>query len=182
MCYGLTEILTAAGVSAGTAATISTAATATGAVLSAASTALSVYGSISSAEAQKEASKKNEAMQREQARQTMGAGAEAAAAKREKARRIGSAQTAAMGAGGLDVTSGTPLQLLTETAGMGELDSLKTVNNASRQAWGYNVQAGIDEQTGKTAMAQGYLGAGTSILGGVSKGYYGARDAGMFDN
>lgn len=178
MCYGIAEILTAAGVSAGTASAISTGVTV---ATTAASIAASAYGAVSSAQSQKEASDKNAALQREQAKQTMGAGAEAAAAKREKARKIGATQTAQMAAGGLDITSGTPLQLLTETAGMGELDALKTINNASRQAWGYGVQADIDEESGKTAMKQGYLGAGTSILGGVSKGYYGAKQAGMFD-
>lgn len=146
-----------------------------------ASIGMSAYGAMSSAKAQKDAANYNATMQGYQAKNALQVGADTAAAQKDKQRRIAGTQTAAMAAGGLDTSSGTPMQLLTETAGMGELDALRITNNASRTAWGYQAQGALDVYQGKTAQTQGYLGAASSILGGASKAYFGAYKAGAFD-
>jgi len=85
-------------------------------------------------------------------------------------------QNAVMSAGGVDASTGTPLDLQTETAGIGELDALRIVNNAQRQAAGYQAQAGLERFRGDAARTAGYFGAAGSILGGVgSAGHYGPR-------
>lgn len=151
-------------------------------IASAVSTGVSVYSSVKSGEAQKKAQDYNANIQAIHAKDVAQQGADSAAAQKEKQRRIASTQTAIMGAGGLDTTSGTPLQLLTETAGMGELDALRLQNNASRQAWGHTSQGVLDMYQGNAAASAGNMNAAGSLLGGVSKGFYGAYNAGMFDN
>lgn len=67
--------------------------------------------------------------------------------RREMRQRAGSAN-AAMGAAGTDLSSGSALDVFSDNAMFGELDALTTVNNAQREAYGYQVQ-------GMNAVAQG---------------------------
>jgi len=62
---------------------------------------------------------------------------------RETAKMIGS-QRAAMGAGNLDISSGTPLGILSETASLGSFDGRMIEFNASREAQGYQNSARQD--------------------------------------
>jgi hypothetical protein len=109
-------------------------------------------------------------------------GADRAAMRIENSRRIAGAQVAKFGASGVDVTSGTPLDLLTETAGFGELDALTEINNARREQYGHDVgavnaraQAGLDRFTGRASERTGYMNAGGTILGSVGQMYYNAK-------
>lgn len=51
------------------------------------------------------------------------------------------AQRAAMAANGVDLGEGSPNEVLTTTAFMGERDALTVRDNANRDAWGYRVRA-----------------------------------------
>lgn len=96
--------------------------------------------------------------------------------KRQEVARIKGIQTAAMAANGVDVTFGSPLDTLVDTAVAGELDALTIRTNAAREAHDYEVDA-----TGKRASAKlsrmsansaskgGYLDAFGTILGGGAK-------------
>jgi hypothetical protein len=57
-------------------------------------------------------------------------------------RQIIGAQRSIIGAQGLDLESGSALDLQLEAASMGALDAMTIRNNARREAWGYNVEAG----------------------------------------
>ena len=66
--------------------------------------------------------------------------------RREVAQIVG-AQKAVFGARNVAVT-GTPLDLLSDTAQIGEEDALTIRNNAARQAWGYRNQANESSRWG----------------------------------
>lgn len=69
-----------------------------------------------------------------------------AADHRQKVKQLIGAQRAASGAQGIDVNSGSALDVQTDAAGQGAIDELTIKNNAWREAWGYRVQAS-DYQT-----------------------------------
>lgn len=114
-------------------------------------------------------------MQRQTAINIENKGAQEAADQRLKGRKIEASQRAAAAAGGVDVNTGTAGQLQHETSTFSELDALRITNNAARQAWGYQTQAGLDEWQGKQAETGSYISAASSLLGGASKGYFGYK-------
>lgn len=109
--------------------------------------------------------------------------------RQETAQRV--AMVRAYGAAnGLDVNSGTPLDLQADTARLGELDALTIRNNAARNAYGYEVQginfqnsAKLDDSRGAYAQQAGQLGMFSSIIGGassVSGKWNGMKNSGAF--
>jgi len=111
----------------------------------------------------------NAAMERQQ-------GIEEARLQRIKTlQAIGSQQTA-MAANGVDVTQGTALDVIGDTAAMGELDALQTRYNYERKALAYETQAGnlknqanLDIIAGQNAYSAGKLNALSTGLAGISK-------------
>ena len=92
----------------------------------------------------------------------IGSQQQAQANDRKTAAMIGR-QRAVYAAGGLDVNTGSPLDIQADTAQMGRLNSLTIRNNAARQAYGYQASANLD-----TAEAQNYQQAGdTAMLGSL---------------
>ena len=89
---------------------------------------------------------------------------------------------------GVTVDSGTPLDVLSDTAMIGELEALTIRNNAEREAYGYRVNAmnyGASSQNNRTASSvarkSGNQGAFTSVLstaGSVSDKWYTYKTAG----
>lgn len=104
---------------------------------------------------------------------------------RRKVQALKGRQTAVMAANGLDVTSGSPLDILGDTAQMGELDALTIRGNAKRESLGYESQstnfkaeAGLNKMQGQSAKTAGTIGAfGTVVsgLGGVADKWYRAK-------
>ena len=83
-------------------------------------------------------------------------------------------ERAGYGASGVDANSGSALATQNQTRAMTSLDVQQSVNNAARQAWGYDVtanqygaQAGVDRQLGQDQEISTALGAGGSALGGA---------------
>lgn len=136
---------------------------------------VTAYSSVAAGQSQEKAAEYNAEMQRRQAQDSLQRGAIEAAAKQDRARKIASQQAEGMALSGVAIDSGTPLALLTETAGLGELDKLRTLNNARRMAWGYGAQAELDIFQGNAAARAGYLNAGGTFLGAAASaaGYYG---------
>lgn len=85
------------------------------------------------------------------------------------------AQQAAIGARNV-ATSGTALDLLSDTALLGGEDVSVSRSNTARQAWGYRVGAQLDRQAGQDAQSAGYVSAASTILTAGYKGY----TSGMF--
>lgn len=83
---------------------------------------------------------------------------------RRRNRQAAGTQTATMGATGADLSTGNALDIFGDTAQFGTLDSLTTVNNAQREAYGYQVQAANYEAQADSAKKQGSMGAFTTLL------------------
>lgn len=139
--------------------------------------AASASATVMSANAQKNAAEFNAEMGRNQAKDALQRGALEAAAKQDKARKIASAQREGAGISGVVTDTGTPLALLVETAGLGKLDAMRSVNNAGREAWGMEGQAKLEEYQGNAAMRGGYLNAAGTLLSSGSSSYYSNRKA-----
>lgn len=78
-------------------------------------------------------------------------GEEAAQEQLRKTSALQGRQRAVMAAFGLDIASGSPLDVLEDTASYGTLDALTIKNNAERQAIGYSAQAMNFEAEGNMA-------------------------------
>jgi len=98
--------------------------------------------------------------------------------KRQEVAAIVGKQTAGMAANGVDLTFGSPLDTLIDTATMGEIDALTIRTNANREAYDYKVQAVNSRSNATLSRAQadaaetgGYLKAGATILGGGGQAY-----------
>jgi hypothetical protein len=78
-------------------------------------------------------------------------------------------------ASGLDVNSGSNVDVQSSAKQLGELDALTIRNAAARQAYGYQTQsmsdvaqAGLEKAQSSQDLTAGMFGAGSSILGGAT--------------
>jgi hypothetical protein len=83
--------------------------------------------------------------------------------RQQIAERVGQ-QRAGFAAANVDISRGSAANLSIDTAGIGELELNRTLNNAAREAYGMRTQAAITRAEGKNAKAMGYLGAGATLL------------------
>jgi hypothetical protein len=163
--------------SAGTIAAISLAA-------AAASSAVAAVGSIQSANAQSNAAKynasvaNNNATIAEQNAQLAAKSGEAQAEQQQmKTRALVGGIKANQAAGGVDVDSGSATDVRSSASELGELDAINIRASAARQAYGYQTQAEgfksqstLDVYEGQQDVISGEIGAGSTLLGGVSSG------------
>lgn len=161
------------------ATTISTAASLIG-------TAVGVTSSIQQGKAQKAQYNYQAAVERRNAQkaqanaeQTRQEGIEEARMQRMKTIQKIGAQQAAMAANGFDIASGTNLDVVEDTAAIGELDALTTTYNAETKALSYESQsenltnqANLDVIAGQNAYRAGVtnaIGTGLKGLGDAAK-------------
>lgn len=151
------------------------------AVASIAGTAMSVMGQMQAGDAAAKSAEYNAAVARNnqivadrQADDAVKRGQVAEDEQRRKTAQIKGAQRAALGASGVALDSGSPLDILGDTAAFGELDALTIRNNASREAYGYKVQgmnfaaeAGLADARGAAAKQSALIGAGATLLSGA---------------
>lgn len=101
---------------------------------------------------------------------------EARAKQLETLQLLGLQRAAAASAGVSVTTADSSITKLTEdTAQFGKLDELRIVNNAEREALGFEGKASIflskkdaAKQASKNATTAGFIGAGTSLLGSAN--------------
>lgn len=137
-------------------------------VVAGVSAGVSAYSSVAAGDNAKETADYNAKVQQNAALDAQQRGAVAASEHNQKVRRMIATQSASASANGLAVNTGTPLDIMTDTAGMGKLDALRILNNSGREAQGYNDQASLLKIQGDNAMTAGQLNAGASILGSAS--------------
>lgn len=89
--------------------------------------------------------------------------------RRQIAQVVG-AQKAAFGARNVAV-SGTPLDILSDTAQIGEEDALTIRNNAAREAWGYRNQANEASRWGANQKTNSQYAAGSTFLTAGAQAY-----------
>jgi hypothetical protein len=168
---------TATVVGLSTAATLSLAATAASGVMAAG-------GAIRQGQAQKAQAKYQAAVERNnamisgwQAQDAIGRGRIEEQRQRLQTARIRGAQRAGMASSGVEIDSGSPLDVLQDTAMLGELDALTIRSNAEREAYGYRAQqgnlmaqSGLTRMAGRNAQTAGYISAGSSLLSTAGTG------------
>jgi len=98
---------------------------------------------------------------------------------RAQVRQVIGSTRASYAAQGVDVASGSPLDVATDQAYIGELDAIQIRQNAKREAWGYNVTAYdtraradiarkegvVYAAAGREAQTEARIGAAASVLG-----------------
>lgn len=83
-----------------------------------------------------------------------------AAQKRRETQRLISSQRAKYGASGVQVEAGSPVAVMSGTAGEGEEDALAIL-------YGGEAEASIRKTAAKSKLTSGVLGAGSSLLMGL---------------
>jgi len=124
----------------------------------------------------------NAAIAEEQATDAIARGKEEEDRYRAQVRsRIGTTR-AAFASQGVDVGSGSAVDVQADQAYLGELDALQIRNNAAREAWGYRVEATNYRDAGRNARSAAksqiigsILGTGTSLLEAQTFGRSGSR-------
>ena len=108
-------------------------------------------------------------------------------AQRLQTQQLLGRQRAVLGATGLQADSGSALGILGDTAALGELDALQIRDNATREAWRFQVQASNDQaQAGLLGLEASNVQGGSpapllSALGTVSNRWRGyGRDNGWW--
>lgn len=149
------------------------------------------YGAIESGNAaasaasyQNQVAQNNAIIANQNAQQATAAGeAQVTQSQLKTAATIGAIKTD-QAASGLDVNSGSNVDVQSSAKELGELDALTIRNAAARQAYGYQTQSMSDVASGQLLSAQssqdltaGMFGAGGSILGGVGSA---ANDYGKY--
>lgn len=132
-----------------------------------ASTGIGAASAMNIAETQKQVAANNAATARGQAESARIAGERDAITVQRRGSLMEGAQRARMAANGLDITSGTPADLLDQTNFFAVQDAATVRDNARRQAWAANSQA-----SGYQALSDGLsptLAGATSLLGGAGQ-------------
>lgn len=106
-----------------------------------------------------------------QAEDAVNRGNIAADQRRREMRQRQGTQAATMGATGADLGSGNALDIFADTAQFGTLDALTTVNNAQREAYGYQVQGMNATAQGNAAQSQARAAVTQTILTAPLKAY-----------
>lgn len=90
---------------------------------------------------------------------------------RMQIRQILGKQRATAAANGLDVNTGSALDIMAETAGIGETDATMVRANAYRDAWGYRTQGANYRAEGAMARSAGRYGAASTLLTSGAQAY-----------
>ncbi len=140
----------------------------------------SSFGAYSSAQGQRtalrldaEMADLNAGLADEQARSALYQGQKEEQSSRLQTARLKSSQRASFAANGVDLTQGSPANVLTSTDYIGEIDANMIQANAVRAAWGARTEATSLRSGARTARATASaispFGAGaTSLLGGAA--------------
>lgn len=154
-------------------------------ILTIGSTLIGAVGAIqqgnAAAEAQRYNAKvadMNAELSRRRAKDATERGARAEQQKRQEIAALKGKQVAAMAANGVDLSFGSPLDTIVDTAMLGELDALTIRKNAANENYDYRVQAEngradavLSRMNADAAQTGGYLNAAGTILGGASTAY-----------
>lgn len=132
-------------------------------------TAIAGIGAIQQGQDAKNASEYNAAVAEQGAvASRQQAAANAAAAERESRKRLG-AMEASYGASGVNLSEGSPLEILQQSARDAEMDRLNIIYGGEVRAGGYSNTATLDRYRGEAAETSGYLRAGSELLGGYGR-------------
>jgi hypothetical protein len=147
--------------------TSATAGTAIAIGLTAGSGALAAASQIEAANAAEDVARYNASIRSIQARDAVERGELEEREFRRRASRVLGAQRAAFGASGVQLDSGSPLDVLEDTAATAELDALTIRSNAQREAFAFEAGATAFRNEADNVRRLGQLQATGTILGSV---------------
>lgn len=139
------------------------------ALLFVASTALTVGSQVQQGMALKSAGDANAQIQRRFATDALKRGAAEEQDMRLRTAGLIGEQAAAFGASGAEINTGSSLDILGDTAELGELDALRIRNNAQREAYAHLAGASLSEAEGANAATSSYLNAAGTLIGGAGQ-------------
>lgn len=146
-----------------------------GSIVSLVGTGVAAYGQYQAGQAQAAAAKYTQKQQNMLAEDALRRGAAAEEAQRRKAAALASRQKAVMAAGNVDLGSGSPLDIIGDTAMLGELDAQTIKNNAQRESTYHRANAdlaGLEASSAKSAGTIGAFGTVLSGIGGLADKWY----------
>lgn len=106
-----------------------------------------------------------------QAQDALAIGAVNEQRQRAKTKQLIGSQRANLAAQGIDIETGSALDVQTGTAALGEDDALMIRTNAAREAWGYRAQASNYRFGGEVARTTAKQQAVGTLLTGGGKAY-----------
>jgi len=138
-----------------------------GVIAGIAGTLVSAMGQMQSARAQANAAKFNAESSNIMANDAILRGQAEEDSKRRETASLAGRQRAVMAANGVDITMGSPLQVLGDTSKMGELDAISIRSDAERQATALRNQSQLYGMEASSATSAGRIGAFGTVLSGV---------------
>jgi len=129
---------------------------------------IQMAGQAQSAAAQRAAAQYNAQIAANNAQAAMDQGRFAEQQQRMKNAALLSQQKANLAANGVEIDSGSALDVQSSSAQMGELDALTIRYNAQNKANNYLSQAGLSQMTADAAETAGTIGVASSMLGTAS--------------
>ena len=150
------------------------------------STAAQAYGQIQAGRTNDRIAKSNAANLDLAAADALARGEQDGATIRQQFGQIVGQQRAGFSAANVDISRGSVANLTADTGGVGELEVLRTMNNAAREAYGLRSQAAMTRAEGTMAKRMSYLGAGATLLAGAGDTFgqlrkpYGGKSAPSF--
>lgn len=142
---------------------------------------MSAMGAYSQAKGQKAALKAESQVQANnatlaewQAEDAIARGETAAVQVQQQGAQMLGRQRASMAANGVDLSYGSAMQVINDTDYLTAVDASQTMANASREAWGYRMEARQMADRSRAASAGAsqispWLAAGTSLLGSATQ-------------
>ncbi len=143
--------------------------------------AISAYGQQQQGKNAQKVANANADAQEIAAKDAINTGNSQADQQRQQTKQLQGQQTAAFGAAGTDMSSGSALNIFGDTAQGGQLDALTTVNNAERQGAGLSFQAGVNRAQGQMDRNAANLGATTTILNSALSAYGSYQSSGALN-
>ncbi|MFP2712391.1 hypothetical protein ACLEUQ_00675 [Escherichia coli] len=133
--------------------------------------AMQAYSQHQQGKYAKAVAKRNEDIAEAQAEDSVNRGNAAAEQRRREMRQLQGTQAATMGATGVELGGGSSLDIFGDTAQFGTLDALTTVNNAQREAYGYQVQGMNSKAQGLAAQSQARAAVTQTLMTAPLKAY-----------
>lgn len=137
--------------------------------LTAASTAAAGYSAYASGRAASQAGRRQEELSKIAAASVQEQGEKEAARIRNEGAQLAARQRTLFATSGISVGSPTAIDILSDTAGLSELDALTASNNAAREAWGIRSGGLNANWEGKQKKKLGSYGAGSTLLSGAGQ-------------
>jgi len=141
-----------------------------GALVSAVGTIMSGFAQAAAASYQAQVAAMNARIAEQRAQDAIDRAADEEQKQRMKTAQLVGTQMAALGANGVSILSGSPLDTLEDTVALGELDALEIRRNGELEAHDFRVQkfnfqaeAGLQRLTSRAAVISGFIGAATGL-------------------